>query len=66
MTLLNIVGDGVVLGLDGAVHQVFVVNTLHGPVGGNDLDGQLVDLAELGVLGERLPVMPKSLSYRRK
>ena len=53
MTLLDIVGNGVVLGLDGAVHQVLVVNTLHGLVGGDDLDGQLVDLAELGVLGER-------------
>ena len=30
-----------------------MVNTLHGLVGGNDLDGQLIDLAELGVLGER-------------
>ena len=52
VTLLDIVGNGVVLGLDGAVHQVLVVNTLHGLVGGDDLDGQLVDLAELGVLGE--------------
>ena len=53
VTTLHIVGDGVVLGLDGAVDQVLVVNTLHGLVGGDDLDGQLVDLAELGVLGER-------------
>ena len=53
VTTLNVVGNGVVLGLDGAVDQVLVVNTLHGLVGGNDLDGQLIDLAELGVLGER-------------
>jgi len=52
VTSLDVVGDGVVLGLDGAVHQVLVVNTLHGLVGGDDLDGQLVNLAELGVLGE--------------
>ena len=30
-----------------------MVNTLNGLVGGDDLDGQLVDLAELGILGER-------------
>ena len=29
-----------------------MVNTLHGLVGGDDLNGQLVNLAELGVLGE--------------
>ena len=52
VTLLDIVGDGVVLGLDGAIHQVLVVHALHGLVGGDDLDGQLVDLTELGVLGE--------------
>ena len=52
VTSLDVVGNGVVLGLDGAVHQVLVVNTLHGLVGGDDLDGQLVNLAELGVLGE--------------
>ena len=52
VTALDVVGNGVVLGLDGAVHQVLVVNTLNGLVGGDDLDGQLVDLAELGILGE--------------
>ena len=52
VTLLDIVGDGVVLGLNGTVHQVLVINTLNGFVGGDDLDGQLVDLAELGILGE--------------
>ena len=52
VTSLDVVGNGVVFGLDGAVHQVLVVNTLHGLVGGDDLDGQLVDLAELGILGE--------------
>ena len=52
VTLLDIVGDGVVLGLNGAVHQVLVVHALHGLVGGDDLDGQLVDLAELGILGK--------------
>ena len=52
VALLNVVGNGVVLGLNGTVHQVLVVNTLNGFVGGDDLDGQLVDLAELGVLGE--------------
>ena len=52
VTTLNVVSNGVVLGLDGAVHQVLVVNTLHGLVGGDDLDGQLVNLAELSVLGE--------------
>ena len=52
VTLLDIVGDGVVLGLNGAVHQVLMVNTLNGLVGGDDLNGQLVDLAELGILGE--------------
>ena len=36
---LDVVGNGVVLGLDGAVHQVLVVNTLHGLVGGDNLDG---------------------------
>ena len=49
---LDIVGDGVVLGLNGAVHQVLVVHALHGLVGGDNLDGQLVDLAELGILGK--------------
>ena len=53
VTTLNVVGNGVVLGLNGAVHQVLVVHALHGLVGGDDLDGQLVDLAELGVLGKR-------------
>ena len=49
---LDVVGNGVVLGLNGAVHQVLVVHALHWLVGGDDLDGQLVDLAELGVLGK--------------
>ena len=53
VTTLNVVGNGVVLSLNSAVDQVLVVNALHGPVGRNDLDGQLVDLAELGVLGKR-------------
>ena len=53
VTLLDIIGNGVVLGLNGAVDQVLVIDTLHGLVGGDDLDGQLVDLAELGVLGKR-------------
>ena len=39
VTSLDVVGNGVVLGLDGAVHQVLVVNTLHGLVGGDGLDG---------------------------
>ena len=52
MALLNVVGNGVVLSLNGAVDQVLVVHALHGSVGRNDLNGQLVDLAELGVLGE--------------
>ena len=52
VTSLDVVGNGVVLGLDGAVHQVLVVNTLHGLVGGDDLDGQFINLTELGVLGE--------------
>ena len=52
MTSLDVIGNGVVLGLDGAVHQVLMVNTLNGLVGGDDLNGQLVDLAELGILGE--------------
>ena len=52
VTPLDIVGNGVVLGLDGAVHQVLVVHALNGLVGGNDLDGQFVDLAELGILGQ--------------
>ena len=52
VTSLDVIGNGVVLGLDGAVHQVLMVNTLNGLVGGDDLNGQLVDLAELGILGE--------------
>ena len=52
VTTLNVVGDGVVLSLNGAVHQVLVVHALHGLVGGDDLDRQLVDLAELGILGK--------------
>ena len=52
VTSLDIVGDGVVLGLNGAVHQVLVIHALHGLVGRDDFDGQLVDLAELGILGK--------------
>ena len=52
VTTLNIVGNGVVFSLNGAVHQVLVIHALHGLVGGDDLDGQLVDLAELGILGK--------------
>ena len=52
VTSLDVVGNGVVLGLNGAVHQVFVVHALHGLVGRDDFDGQLVDLAELGILGK--------------
>ena len=53
MARLDLVGDGVELGVDGAVDQVLVVLARHGAVGRDDLDGQLVDLAELGVLGKR-------------
>ena len=66
VTTLNVVGNGVVFSLNGAVHQVLVVHALHGLVGGDDLDGQLVDLAELSILGKCRAVMPESLSYRRK
>ena len=52
MTSLDVVGNGVVLSLDGTVYQVLVVHALHGLVGGDDLDGQLVDLAELSILGK--------------
>ena len=52
VTSLDVVGNGVVLGLDGTIYQVLVVHALHGLVGGDDLDGQLVDLAELGILGK--------------
>ena len=41
VTLLDIVGNGVVLGLDGAVHQILVVNALHGLVGGMTSTGSL-------------------------
>ena len=53
MARLDLIGDGVELGVDGAVDQVLVVLARHGAVGRNDLDGQLVDLTELGVLGKR-------------
>ena len=51
MALLDLIGDRVELGVDGAVHQVVVIDAGDGAVGGDDLNGQVVDLAELGVLG---------------
>ena len=52
MTLGNLIGDGAVLGIDRAVHEVVMVFTDHRLVGRNDLHGQVVDLAELGILGD--------------
>ena len=52
MALLDLIGDRVELGVDGAVHQVVVIDAGDGAVGGDDLNGQVVDLAELGVLGD--------------
>ena len=53
MAFLDVVGHGVELGGDGAVHQVLAVLADDGLVGWDHLHGQLVDLAELGVLGKR-------------
>ncbi len=47
----HVVGDGGELRLDGAVHEVVVVDSLDGLVGRDDLHGDVVDLAELRVLG---------------
>ena len=52
MASLNVVGDSVELGIDSAVDQVIVVHADNGLVGRNHLNGELVDLAELGILGQ--------------
>ena len=47
----DVVGHGVELAVDGAVHQIVLVDADDRPIGGNGHDRQLVDLAELRVLG---------------
>ena len=51
MALLDVFCYGVELGLDVAVHKVVVVFANNRAIGRNDLHGQVVDLAELSVLG---------------
>ena len=52
VALVDLVGDGVELRVDGAVDQVVAVVADHVAVGRDDHDRQLVDLAELGVFGD--------------
>ena len=47
----DVVGHGVELAVDGAVHQIVLVDADDRPIGRNGHDRQLVDLAELRVLG---------------
>ena len=51
MARRNVVGDGVELRVDRAIDQVVLVDTGDGPVRRDGDDRQLVDLAELLVLG---------------
>ena len=51
VALRDVVCDGVELGIDRAIDKVGQFFADDGPVGGNHLDGKLVDVAELGVLG---------------
>ncbi len=51
MALDDVVCDGIELCLDCAVDEVVVVLADDGLVGRDDLHGQVVDLAELGILG---------------
>ena len=51
MARRNVVGDGVELRVDRAIDQVVLVDTSDGPVRRDGDDRQLVDLAELLVLG---------------
>ena len=50
MATLNVVGHGIELMLDGAIDLVIVILANHGAVGGDLLNRQVVDLAELAVL----------------
>ena len=51
MALGDIVGHGVELGVDRTIDEVGQLLANDRPVGRDHLDGKLVDVAELGVLG---------------
>ena len=51
VALANVIGHGLELGVHGAIDQVVVVLADNRLVGRNDLHGNVIDLAELGVLG---------------
>jgi len=51
VALRDVVCNGVELGIDRTIDKIGQLFANDGPVGRNHLDGKLVDVAELGILG---------------